>query len=79
VNPATFAAGGIRFAACSATNFVGAGIGDGLIAFRFTVRPPVNVSAANLAVSLSVVGSELGTGVASEHVLSSAGVFAATR
>jgi hypothetical protein len=77
VNQADFASGHIRFAACSATTFAGATEGDGVVAFRFTVRSSSNLAAANIAASLSVVGTESGTGLAPENVLGSAGVLAA--
>lgn len=79
VNPAEFAAGRIRFAACSATTFAGTDVGDGVVAFRFTVRAQSNFGAANIGVGLTVVGTESGAGIAAEHVLQSTGVLSAQR
>ena len=64
VNAADFAAGRIRFAACSATVFAGTDVADGVEAFRFTVRAVGLVESANLASTLSVAGTESGAGVA---------------
>ncbi|HYV96982.1 MAG TPA: hypothetical protein VE967_05980 [Gemmatimonadaceae bacterium] len=76
VNPADFSQGRIRFAACSATTFAGTTVGDGVIAFRFTVRVVTSVAGANLAAALSVAGTESGAGLTADHVLGTAGVRA---
>ena len=78
VNPGEFAAGRIRFAACAATTFVGTDVGDGVEAFRFTVRTLGSVASANLASTLSVVGLETGVGLAAERLLASPAVLGTT-
>ncbi len=75
VNSADFASGRIRFAACSATTFAGTDVGDGVEAFRFTVRSMGPLANANLGAALSVVGMESGVGLGADHLLGSPAVL----
>ncbi len=71
VNAAEFPAGRLRFAGCTATIFAGTDVGDGIVAFRFTVRVLGDIAHANISATVAVVGTELGAGVAPEHLLRS--------
>ena len=74
LNSAEFAAGRIRFASFTAKSFVGTDAGNGVEAFRFTVRPLRPLEQANLVATLDIVGKETGVGVAADRLYASPGV-----
>jgi len=74
LNPEGFAQGRIRFAALTTTSFGGAATGDGVEAFRFTVRPYNPASQSGVTATLDVVGTDVGRAVAPDRVLASPGV-----
>lgn len=74
LNPAGFAEGNIRFAALTTTAFNAAATGDGVEAFRFTVRPVGGGSQSGVTATLDVVGTDVGRAVAPDRVLASPGV-----
>jgi hypothetical protein len=74
LNSSEFATGRIRFAAFTPTAFVGTNTGDGLEAFRFTVKPAASTALANVVATLGVVGTEDGAAISTDRVLASRGV-----
>jgi hypothetical protein len=78
LNPAEFQAGAIRFGSWTASAFPGTNVGDGIEAFRFTVRMLSPMADANVRATLVAVGGGDGEPIAQDLVLASPGVFSIT-
>lgn len=74
VNTDRFADGKILFAALTPTVFTGVTEGNGIEAFRFTVRTSRPIAEAGIVATLDAMGQESGETVTSDRMLASPGV-----
>jgi hypothetical protein len=79
LNADGFADGRIRFGALTTTQFDSITVGNGVEAFRFTVRPLRPVQESNLVATLDVVGTDVGATIGADRMLASPGVMVAGR
>lgn len=74
LNAAEFSSGRIHFAAFTPRTFGGSSVGNGMEAFRFTVRAVRTLDQAHLVATLTVVGRETGVRMAADRLYASPGV-----